>query len=71
MRSFISKFTVLRGAVPELWVIFASKVLAILAYSVMNMTLVLWLSADLGYSDTEAGFLIAAWSSLMTLFTVL
>ncbi|MGH8531709.1 MAG: MFS transporter [Gammaproteobacteria bacterium] len=71
MRSFLAKFTVLGSAVPELWVIFASKMLAILAYSVMNMTLVLWLSADLGYSDTEAGFLIAAWSSLMTLFTVL
>lgn len=69
--SFVSKFTVLRGAVPELWIIFGTKLLAISAYGVTNFTVVLWLSADLGYGDTRAGMIIAAWSALLSLFTVL
>ena len=70
--SFLSRFTVLRGAVRELWIVFAAKVLAIVAYGVMNMTLVLWLSSDLGYSDKEANsIIIPVWSGLMTFFTVL
>ena len=68
---FLSKFLVLRGAVRELWIIFGAKVLAILAYGVMNSTLVLWLSSDLGYSDIKAGNIVAAWSTVMTLATVL
>ena len=68
---FIAKFMVLRGAVRELWLIFGAKVLAILAYGVMNSTLVLWLSSDLGYSDIKAGSIVAAWSTVMTLATVL
>lgn len=59
------------GAVRELWLIFGAKLLTILAYGVMNLTLVLWLSSDLGYGDVRAGSLIAVWSMLMTLFTVL
>ena len=68
---FFSKFLVLRGAVRELWIIFGAKILAILAYGVMNSTLVLWLSSDLGYSDIKAGNIVAAWSTVMTLATVL
>lgn len=59
------------GAARELWVIFGIKLGGILAYSILNSTLVLWLSADLGYSDKKAGFIVAAWSTVMTLFTVL
>ena len=69
--SFLGRFTVLRGAVRELWIIFGAKFLAILAYRVMNLTLALWLSSDLGYSDEYAGYLVAIWSLMMTLFTVL
>jgi MFS family permease len=69
--SFLAKFLVLKGAVRELWIIFGAKLLAILAYGIMNSTLVLWLSSDLGYSDTRAGFIVTAWSTAMTLFTVL
>ena len=46
---FLSRFMVLRGAVRELWLVFGAKVLAILAYGVMNLTLALWLSS--GYSN--------------------
>jgi MFS family permease len=45
---FLARFTVLRGAVRELWIIFGAKLLAILAYGVMNSALVFWLSS--GYS---------------------
>ena len=69
--SFLGKFLVLKGAVRELWIIFGAKLLAILAYGIMNSTLVLWLSSDLGYSDTRAGFIVTAWSTAMTLFTVM
>src|SRR5262245_29853943 len=65
------RFTVLRGAVRELWIVFGAKLLTILAYGVMNSTLVLWLSSDLGYDDKQAGYVIAMWSTLMTLCTVM
>lgn len=69
--SVFGRFLVLKGAVRELWIIFGAKLLAILAYGIMNSTLVLWLSSDLGYSDIRAGLIVAAWSAAMTFFTVL
>ena len=69
--TFWGQFTVLKGAARELWILFAAKLLAILAYGVMNSTLVLWLSSDLGYGDMQAGSLVAVWSTVMTLTTVL
>jgi MFS family permease len=69
--SFLGKFLVLRGAVRELWIIFGAKILAILAYGVMNSTLVLWLSSDLGYSDALAGNIVSYWSVALTFFTIL
>jgi MFS family permease len=69
--SLFARFAVLKGAVRELWIVFAVKLLGIVAYSVMNSTLVLWLSYDLGYSDTRAGYLVFGWSAVMTLCTVL
>ena len=71
LASFLSKFTVLKTAVREFWVILGAKLLTILAYQVMNLTLVLWLSSDLGFSDQRASSAVAVWSGLMTLFTIL
>jgi MFS family permease len=68
---FIANFLVLRGAVRELWIVFGVKFLSIVAYALMNSTLVLWLSSDLGFDDARAGFMVGAWSTVMTLFTVL
>jgi len=68
--SFIGRFTVLRGAPRELWIVFAAKLLAFLAYGVMNSTLVLWLSSDLGYDDRHAGRTCHGVVCVMTLFTV-
>ncbi len=62
---------VLKGAVRELWIIFTTKIMTILAYSLVNSTLVLWLSSDLGFSDQRAGIVIASWSTLLTIFTVM
>jgi MFS family permease len=49
---------------------FLVKLVGIAAYGIMNTTFVLWLSYDLGYSDERAGFLVAGWSTAMTLFAV-
>lgn len=69
--TFLERFTVLRGALPELWIVFGVKLLATVAYAVMNMTFVLWLSSDLGFSDKQAGFWVGVWSAVITFFTVL
>ena len=70
--SFIGKFMVMKGAVRELWLIFGTKVLTITAYALVGTsTLGLWLSSDLHLSDQGAGFVIASWSSALTIFTVM
>ena len=69
---FLQKFTVLRGAPRELWIIYAAYILENLAYKVGAAgVLPLWLSSDLGYNDVQAGAMIAAWSAIMTLVTVM
>ncbi|HOX57341.1 MAG TPA: MFS transporter [Candidatus Paceibacterota bacterium] len=68
---FLGKFTVLGGAARELWVTFAVKLLMVAAYALANSTIVLWLSSDFGYSDQDALGMVALWSVLMTVCTVL
>jgi MFS family permease len=69
---FLKKFTVLRGAPRELWIIYAAYILENLAYKVgAASVLTLWLSSDLGFNDITAGATIATWSAIMTLITVL
>ena len=70
MKSLIEKFAVMRGAPRELWIIYITKILEIVAYGLMSSTLILWLSADLGFSDAAAGDTIAWWSTIMTLVTI-
>jgi MFS family permease len=69
--TFIGRFTVLRGSLRELWIIFGTKIMTILAYSLVNSVLVLWLSSDLRLSDKSAGWVIGYWSIIMTAFTVM
>jgi MFS family permease len=71
LRRFAAKFAVLKDAIPELWIVFAIKFISIAAYAITNSTLVLWLRSDLGYSDKQALPLVAAWSILMTVVTLL
>ncbi len=71
LRGFLAKFTVLKGAQRELWLTFGIKLLIITAYSVTNKTLILWLSADLGFNDQHAGALVGwVWAPAMTVFTL-
>jgi len=69
--SFLGKFTVLFGAVRELWIVFAYVVMSNLAYMLVVLTLSLWLSADLGYSDVKAGWWVTAWTAGMTFCVML
>ena len=68
---FFGKFTVLKGASRELWLTFLVKFLVIAAYKVTNVTLVLWLSSDFGYTDKQAGGLVVTWALSITVFTLL
>src|ERR1051325_2875912 len=69
--AFLQKFTVLVDAPRELWITFVIKLLGITAYQVMNMTIVLWLSSDLGFNDQHASYWVGAWSITMTAVTLL
>jgi len=71
LAGFFAKFTVLRGAMRELWLTFLIKILVIAAYGVTNLTLVLWFTSGLGFGDEKALALVSAWSLTMSVFTVL
>jgi MFS family permease len=68
---FLGKFSVLKDAIPELWISFIIKGIAIAAYALTNSTLVLWMHYELGYRDDQALPIVAAWSLLMTAMTLL
>jgi MFS family permease len=70
-KNFIGKFTVLLGAVRELWIVFAVVLTSNLAYRVVNFTLRLWLSSDLGYNDVQSGVVVLFWSAGLSLCIVL
>jgi MFS family permease len=71
-KGFLDKFLIMRYAPRELWLIYGAYILENLAYKVGAAgVLTLWLSHDLGFSDTSAGATIAIWSSIMTLITVM
>jgi MFS family permease len=71
-RQFVAKFTCLGSAPRELWIIYIAYILENLAYKVgAASVLTLWLSSDLGFTDVKAGTMIASWSALMTLITVM
>lgn len=61
----------LRGAPREMAFTFGLKFLSVTAYKILNVTLVLWLSKDLGFSEQEALSLIVGWSMFMTVATIL
>ena len=71
VESFLGKFTVLFGAVRELWIVFGLVILTNLAYRLVNLTLSLWLTSDLGFSDAKTGLVVMIWSAGLTLAIVL
>jgi len=69
---FLQKFTVLRGAPRELWIVLAAYILENIAYKLSSsQVLPGWLSLELGMGDETKGITIGIWSALVTLFTVL
>ncbi len=72
MEQFIEKFSVLKTAPRELWVTYAAYTMEIIAYGLMTSgALVLWLSSDLGFNDAKAGYVIATWSTIMSIAVML
>jgi dipeptide/tripeptide permease len=61
----------LRGSPRELFILFFSKIIEYSAYSAMNLTFVLYLSADCGLGDIAAGSYIGVFSTGITLATML
>jgi MFS family permease len=70
-KTFLGKFTVLLGAVRELWIVFAVVLTSNLAYRMVNFTMRLWLRSDLGYSDIQSGIVVLFWSAGLSLCIVL
>lgn len=70
--AFVRKFTCLRSAPRELWIILAAYILENVAYKLSSgSVLPLWLAHELGMKDTDKGLVIGIWSALLTFFTVL
>lgn len=61
----------LRRSPRDLWLLFAYKMVEYGAYMAMNMTVVLWLTADCGLGDVAAGSYIAAWSLCLSVMGML
>ena len=71
LKNFFQKFTVMRSAPRELWIVYAAYIFENLAYKAGSATVItLWLSSDLGFGDKSAGAMVATWSAVMTLITV-
>lgn len=61
----------LKGAPREMGITFAIKLLSVTGYKILNFTLILWLTRDLGFADEAALPLISAWAILMSVTTIL
>jgi MFS family permease len=72
LKSFLRKFTVLRSAPRELWIVLAAYILENIAYKLSSsQVLPGWLKLEMGMGDETKGVIIGVWSALVTLFTVL
>jgi len=61
----------LQGAPREVGLTFGLKFLSVTAYKILNVTLVLWMINDFGFSEKSALGFITGWSLVLTAFTVL
>jgi MFS family permease len=68
---FFESFTVLGGAARELWLTFVIKFLIVAAYKITFVTIVRWLSSDLGMNDQAALGVAGAWGLTMMGATLL
>jgi dipeptide/tripeptide permease len=65
--AFRDEFRALAGAPRELWLVYAVKLLESVAYFTVYTLLAIFLSEDLGYSDTEAGSVTGTWLTAVSL----
>jgi len=63
-----SGFGSLRGSPSELWKAYVLKFLDSYAYFSFSIVMTLFLSADFGFSDVEAGIIYGAWGALITVY---
>eukprot|EP00567_Pseudictyota_dubia_P013403 CAMPEP_0197443892 /NCGR_PEP_ID=MMETSP1175-20131217/9518_1 /TAXON_ID=1003142 /ORGANISM="Triceratium dubium, Strain CCMP147" /LENGTH=179 /DNA_ID=CAMNT_0042974595 /DNA_START=85 /DNA_END=620 /DNA_ORIENTATION=+ len=63
-----SGFMSLRGSPAELYKAYALKFLDSYAYFSFSIIFTLFLSAEFGYSDMEAGTIYGAWGALITIY---
>lgn len=71
LTAFFGSFTVFNCAAPELWLTFVIKFLIVAAFQISAVTLVRWLSSDLGMSDQGAQGMVLAWAITMIVTTLL
>ncbi len=70
-QGFLQKFTVLKGAPRELWIVYFLKFLESYAYFSMAYILVLYLSREFGFSDIEAGWAYGLFGMLISVYGLL
>ena len=70
-QGFVEKFTVLRSAPRELWLVFLAKIAETTAYALVNASLMLYLINELGYSDEGAGGFVGIWATVISAFVFL
>jgi proton-dependent oligopeptide transporter, POT family len=64
-------FRSLKGSPSELWKAYILKFLDSFSYFAFSLIFTLFLSADFGYSDVEAGTIYGAWGALITIYGLL
>lgn len=60
----------LKASPREIWLVSISQIIEFTAYSIMLMTLTLFLSSDLGLSDVQAGNYVGAWNVFYTILII-
>ena len=66
LRDFKEKFTVLKTAPRELWIVYLINITEYVAYTLMQYSIMLWLSKDLGQSDGQAAGIFMAWGMVLS-----
>lgn len=61
----------LKGSPRELYLLFISKIAEYSCYGAINLAFVLFLSADVGLNDIQAGSFVGTWSILLTVMTMI
>jgi dipeptide/tripeptide permease len=64
-------FRSLQGSPSELWKAYTLKFLDSFSYFAFSLIFTLFLSADFGYTDVQAGTIYGAWGALITIYGLL